>query len=131
MHVSVSRYGAQADLLVRTAIHTHGTPPALALRQVNCITDGKVLPWEGRRYHQDEKPVADICLSAFVGAVQVCEPGAACAAGAQGGGVRGEETECYRDRDGRLFLTRPEEENISGSVFLLIFMTIMTCGCLK
>ena len=97
---------------------------------MNCIIDGKILPWEDRRYHEEETQV-DICLSGFVGAVQVCEPGTVCAAGAGSEGGQGQETKCYRDRDGRLFLTRPEKDNIMGWVCLLVFMALATCGTSK
>ena len=69
-------------------------------------------------------------MSELVGAVQVCEPGTGCAAGAHGGGGRGQEIDCYRDRDGELFLERPiylaNDFIVGHAVFLLVFL-VLTC----
>jgi hypothetical protein len=97
---------------------------------VNCVLDEKILPLGGRRYHAEE-PQAAICLSEFVGAVRVCEPGTGCATGAHGGGGRGQETECYRDRDGRLFLARPLAGDVSSAVGVLVFIGVATCCMFK
>ena len=99
------------------------------MRQVNCIFEDKILPFAGRRFHAEE-PQAAICVSELVGAVQVCEPGTGCAAGAHGGGGRGQEIDCYRDRDGELFLERPiylANDFIVGQAVCLLVFLVLTC----
>jgi len=98
--------------------------------EVNCIFEDKILPFAGRRFHARE-PQSTICVSELVGAVQVCEPGTGCAAGAHGGGGQGQEIDCYRDRDGELFLARPtylgDDFIFTWAVWLLVFLVGLTC----